>query len=161
MRGPKPRSGPQRQAPPVLEGPTVPNIIEAMERGRAALLGHLRDLALSMQGVNERTVYDGFCREWTPAYYLGARQLFHVHNFRSGLRATMFVGVNTLNPVILGAEEVAPEIRLMVAEASGGRGTKMVKVPLGCIEDVDQFMDLVRVKWEFVAEPSPRSHRQT
>ena len=54
-----------------------------MTKPRAAILARLREAALSLPGVEERTVYDGFCREWTPAYYEGGRQLFHVHNFRA------------------------------------------------------------------------------
>jgi hypothetical protein len=104
-------------------------------------------MALSLQAVEERAVYDGFCREWTPAYYAGDRQLFHVHNFPTGLRATMFVGVRTLEPHILQADQVAPELRVLVATTSGPRGTKMVKVPLHCPADADAFMELVRVKW--------------
>jgi hypothetical protein len=104
-------------------------------------------MALSLPAVEERAVYDGFCREWTPAYYAGDRQLFHVHNFPSGLRATMFVGVRTLEPSILQADQVAPELRVLVATTSGPRGTKMVKVPLRSLADADAFMELVRVKW--------------
>ena len=128
------------------------SIIEAMENHWGTIVAQVRNLALSMPGVEERTVNDGFCHEWTPAYYVGGRQLFHVHNFRSSLRGTMFVGVNTLNPIILESEEVAPELRLQVAKTSGPRGTKMVKVPLTSVEDVPSFMDLVRVKWAFVCE---------
>jgi len=89
------RSGPGPRAATQQRGPQVLDIIEAMEEPRGKLVAMLRDLALTLPDVEERTVYDGFCRHWTPAYYLGDRQLFHVHNFRSGLRATMFVGVNT------------------------------------------------------------------
>ena len=130
-------------------GPEVPGIIKAMveERGRALAL--LRDSTMSREGVEERVLYDGFCREWTPAYYVGPRQLFHVHNFRSGLRATMFVGENTLQPVLLDSQEVPEEQRLMVASTRGYRGTKQVKVPLATLEDVVGFMELVRVKLEF------------
>ena len=128
----------------------VPGIIAAMaeERGRALAL--LRDSTMSLGGVEERVLYDGFCREWTPAYYMGPRQLFHVHNFRSGLRATMFVGENTLQPVLLGSRGVPEEQRLMVASTRGSRGTKQVKAPLATLEDVVGFMEMVRAKLEFL-----------
>lgn len=135
---------------PAEVGPEVPSIIAAMgeERGRALAL--LRDSAMALEGVEERVLYDGFCREWTPAYYVGPRQLFHVHNFRSGLRATMFVGENTLQPVLLDSREVPEEQRLMVASIRGSRGTKQVKVPLATVEDVMGFIELVRVKSGFI-----------
>ena len=135
---------------PAEVGPEVPSIIAAMgeERGRALAL--LRDSAMALEGVEERVLYDGFCREWTPAYYVGPRQLFHVHNFRSGLRATMFVGENTLQPVLLDSREVPEEQRLMVASTRGSRGTQQVKVPLATVEDVMGFIELVRVKSGFI-----------
>jgi len=73
------------RAAPSGSGPGVPSIIETMEEDRGGLMTGLRAIALSLPGVEERTLYDGFCRHWTPAYYLGDNQLFHVHNFRAGL----------------------------------------------------------------------------
>ena len=115
------------------EGPPVLSLIEAMTRPRAAILVGLREAALSLPGVEERTVYDGFSREWTPAYYEGVRQLFHVHNFRAALRATMFVGIRTLKPFLLDSDRLTPELLQLVASGSGTRGTMQLKVPLdGC-----------------------------
>ncbi len=136
----------ERESPP-RRGPDVSSIIDAMEESRGALLSRLRDMGLSLPGVEERAVYDGFCREWTPAYHLTDRQLFHVHNFRSGLRATIFVGVKALEPIILESDMVPLDLRLAVAKTSGNRGTKMVKVSINSIEDVDSFAKLVLVKW--------------
>jgi hypothetical protein len=129
-------------------GPDVSTIIETMEESRAALLTELRGLALALPGVEERTLYDGFCRHWTPAYYSEGAQLFHVHNFRAGLRATMFVGARKLEPVILDSDQVPHELRLLVAQTPGPRGRKEVRVPIGSLEDVASFWKLVRVKWE-------------
>ncbi|MCI0878044.1 MAG: hypothetical protein J4N78_04090 [Chloroflexi bacterium] len=129
-------------------GPTVPDIIETLEEPRAALLGLLRDLALALSGVDERTVYDGFCRHWTPAYYLGDRQLFHVHNFKRGLRASMFVSVRSLEPLILDSEQVDGQLRQQLVQTSGNRGTKMFKVAIDAPEDVEAFREMVLIKWE-------------
>lgn len=71
----------------------------------------LREGALSLDGVEERVLCDGFCREWTPAYYLGKTQLFHIHNFGSELRSTVFVGINNLQPLIMHAQEISPGLR--------------------------------------------------
>ena len=131
------------EAPPVLA------LMADMTRPRAAIMARLREAVLSLPGVEERTLYDGFCREWTPAYYAGSRQLFHVHNFRSWLRATMFVGIRTLEPFLLESDQVAPELLELVAATSGNRATKMVKVPLDSKEDIAPLMELVRRKWEF------------
>ena len=131
------------------EGPPVLSLIENMTNPRAAILTGLRKAALSLPGVEERTVYDGFCREWTPAYYEGDRQLFHVHNFRAALRATMFVGIRTLKPYLLDSDRVAAELLRLVTSGSGSRGTMQLKVPLESEGDVAPFMELVCRKWEY------------
>ncbi len=131
------------------EGPPVLSLIESMTKPRAAILTGLREAALSLPGVEERTVYDGFCREWTPAYYEGGRQLFHVHNFQAALRVTMFVGIRTLKPFLLDSNSVAPELVQLVASGSGSRGTLQLKVPLESMGDVAPFMELVCRKWEY------------
>lgn len=126
--------------------PGVASIIEAMEEARGALLADLRSLVLTLEGVEERTLYDGFCRAWTPAYYVDAKQLLHLHNFRSGLRATMFVGSNRLEPLILESDRVPLELRLQLAKSSGQRGSKQLKVTLSSDEDVATLLELAKLK---------------
>ena len=138
------------------EGPLVLSLIEGMTKPRAAILTGLREAALSLPGVEERTVFDGFCREWTPAYYEGGRQLFHVHNFRAALRATMFVGIRTLKPFLLDSDRLAPELLQLVASGSGGRGTMQLKVPLESMRDVAPFMELVCRKLKYA--PAGKGH---
>ena len=67
-------------------GPDVQEVIQGSEEPRRGLMTLLRDLALPLPGVDERNLYDGFCRHWIPAYYLNDRQLCHIHNFRAGSR---------------------------------------------------------------------------
>lgn len=138
-----------------VDRPQVLDIIRGLEPPRGEVLAELRRRALALPGVAERAMYDAFCREWTPGYYLGPRQLFHVHNFRAGLRATVFVGVRTLEPVVLDSAAVPEALRLLVARAKGGRGAKMVKAPLDSLDDVPGFMELVRVKWRFLSGELP------
>ncbi len=135
------------------------DVIALLEETRSTLLTQLRADTLALQGVEERTLYDGFCREWTPAYYLGKGQLFHAHNFHSRLRATMFVGVRNLEPVILDAEQIPDALRLLVAKTPGQR-TKQVKVPIDTMGDVEEFMEMVRIKWDFLRDAEgPRAKR--
>jgi hypothetical protein len=145
-------SGPTQSgtAPPFLDSPSVSSIIEEMDEKRGAIISQLRSLTLSQQNVEERALFDHFCREWTPAYYVGRGQLFHVHNFRSGLRATMFMGANTLAPFILASEDASPELRDLVAETTGTGRVGQLRVSLASAEDVNEFMDLVRIKWQFL-----------
>ena len=124
-------------------------VIEALEGPDGRIMSLARDLGLALPEAAERTVYDGFCREWTPAYYLAKRQIFHVHVFKSGIRGSMFVGVRLLEPLIMASPEVPDYIKDIVADTRGGSGTKMLKVPLATPEDVTGFGRLVQVKWEF------------
>lgn len=133
-------------------GPSVEDILHELGGKRGAILAALREMVMSLPGVDERAVYDNFCQEWTPAYYLegtkARRQLFHVHDFASGLRGTIFVGVRTLQPVLLDAGPVSPRMKSAIVETAGTR-TKQVRVPLKTLKDAAAFCDMVRVKWEF------------
>ena len=127
--------------------PGVPSIIEIMEGSRGALLTELRLLALALPGVEERTLYDGFCRHWTPAYYINESQLFHVHNFRTGLRATVFVGGKKLEPLILESNRVPLKLRIQLAKSAGQRGgSRQIKVALDSGEDLAVLLELVSLK---------------
>ena len=129
---------------------SVPSIIEAMDDVRRELLFRARSQALSMPEVVETALYDGFCRHWTPAYYVGDTQLFHVHNFRAGLRATVFLGgkkgCEKLGPMILDSNIVPEELRLQVVKAAESRGVKQIKVNLNSMEDVAVLLELARLK---------------
>ena len=146
------RSRPDRHTE---DSPTVQSVIEGMQEERAEIVSDLRDFTLALEGAEERTLYDSFCREWTPAYYARGKQLFHVHNFRAGIRATMFVGSRTLEPFILESGGLSSEMRLIVANTVVPRGTGMFRVPLTSREDVARFMELVRIKWA-IAWGDPR-----
>lgn len=151
MRSEQTGSGP---APYSDDSPTVLNIIEEMHEERAGIVSELRDLTLALEATEERTLYDSFCREWTPAYYARGKQLFHVHSFRAGIRATMFVGSRTLEPFILESGALSPEMRLIVADTPVPRGTGMFRVPLTSTDDVTRFMELVQIKWSIAwADP--------
>ncbi len=132
----------------VQEGPTVDTVIGAMTGPDGRIMALARDLGLALPDADERTVYDGFCREWTPAYYLAKRQIFHVHAFKSGIRGSMFVGVRALEPLIMASNAVPDNIKEIVENTRGG-STKMLKIPLETAQDVAGFGNLVQVKWEF------------
>ena len=136
----------------ILDGPSVEDIVQGLDGNRGVILAALRDMAASLRGVEEKVVYDGFCQEWTPAYYLqgpkARPQMFHVHDFPSGLRGTIFVGVTTLQPVVLGAGPVPPRMKSAIVDTAGGR-TKQVRVHLNTRRDAADFFKLVRIKWEF------------
>ena len=143
-RGTGVKNGPAKSR----EAPGVPGIIQGLDQDRSTLLSLARDTAFTLPGVEERTLYDGFCRHWTPAYYLGDGQLFHVHNFKAGLRATIFAGGKKLEPLILESEQVPEELRLQLAKSAGSRGVRQIKVNLESKKDVEALLILARLKWE-------------
>jgi len=135
--------------------PAVVDLLREMIPERAVLLSQVRHVALEMSGVEERTLYDGFWREWTPAYY--------VHSFSSGLRATVFLGSADWDSAIMEAFGVPSRLREQVSSTAGGRGVRQVRVALTSPEEVEAFVGLVRTKWEFlqVKPPvKPRLHRK-
>ena len=128
--------------------PSFQEIIALMEDSRGELAEQLCEFVATWCQVEPRILYDGFCREWTLAYYYQGTQLFHLHNFRQGLRGTIFVSIRTLEPIILDSPEITKELREQVASTPGPRGTKQVKVPIESSEDVTHFAQLVREKWD-------------
>ncbi len=130
--------------------PEVLSIIEDMDDTRGELLLLARSQALSMPEVGETALYDGFCRHWTPAYYVGETQLFHIHNFKGGLRATEFLGGKKenekLGPMILDSANIPQEMRLQVVKAAEARGIKQIKVNLNSEEDVAVLLKLASLK---------------
>ncbi len=63
----------------------------------------------------------------------------------------MFLGVRILEPVVLDAAKIPHDLHLLVAKTSGQR-TKQVNAPIERAEDVAGFMEMVRVKWEFLED---------
>ncbi|MDP6072214.1 MAG: hypothetical protein QGG34_11760 [SAR202 cluster bacterium] len=132
------------------DSPTVSEVIDGLTAPRRALLTRLREAVNELGDIEERTLYDHFCREWTPAFYTKGTQLCHVHDFGSDLRATMFVGTKTFEPYLTRSDDLSPANHRAVAETPAPRNTKELRMPITSTEDVDEFMEFVRVKWEFV-----------
>ncbi len=132
------------------DSPTVLSVIDGMTKKRRELVMRLREIMQSLGGVEERTLYDHFCREWTPAFYTKGTQLCHVHDFGTDLRATMFVGMKTLEPYLMQSDDLSPANHRAVAETPVPRNTKELRMPITSREDINEFTALVRVKWEFV-----------
>lgn len=142
------------------EPPKVPNIINGMDEVRGQLLSQARTQALALPKVSETSLYDGFCRHWTPAYYVGETQLFHVHDFRGGLRATVFLGGKAgsekLGPMILASDLIPGDLRRQVVKATESRGVKQIKVNLNTGDDVADLLELARLKYLAVSQVSPQ-----
>ena len=60
-----------------------------------------------------------------------------MHDFPTGLRGTIFVGVRTLEPVLLDSEDVSAMLKDALVQIKGAKGvrTKQLRVPLDSTED--------------------------
>ena len=85
-------------------------VIGALAGPDGQIMSLAQSLGLTLQGADERTVYDGFCREWTPAYYLAKRQIFHVHVFKAGIR-----GIFNFAPALLNLDEEVAYVAIDLA----------------------------------------------
>ena len=129
--------------------PSVASLIDEMQENRAVLGGRRRESTLARAVSSERALRRLNRTRGTPAHHGVEKRLFHVHNFGSELRATVFVGINTLQPLIMHARELYPGLRQTVSTASGGHATKQVQFPICTEADVIEFMELVRVKLDY------------
>ena len=129
--------------------PSVDDLAKATDPGHLVLFQRLREQVLALGGTEERTMYDGLDQAWTPAYYQGTRQLFHVHlgsGEHLGLSATISLNTKKIVPRVLESSAIKKEIRDRVEKARDFRGTKWVFFSLERPADVESFMELVRVK---------------
>lgn len=136
-------------------------LAKSVDPARVVLFQKLREQVLALRSTQERTMYDGLDREWTPAYYQGNRQLFHVHlgsGEHLGLSATVSLNTKKMVPSVLESSTIQKKVRDRVEKARDFRGTKWVFFSLETTGDVESFMELVRLKYRLLqveAEPRP------
>ena len=131
--------------------PDVQELFEAINPDVRSLFDDLREKTLALAGVSERPMWDGLEREWAPAFYLEARQLYHVHGSRV-LGVTISIATRTLAPEIVARDDLDDQLKKKVARARDYRGTKWLFLDLSDARAVDQFLDLARFKHRYYTE---------
>lgn len=106
-----------------------------------------------LDGVEEKVMYDGLAKEEVPAFNLGKRQLFHLHieseKHGKGMAGTVSINVKEFEPYLMDSHAVSQNLKKLVASQKIYRGTKWVFIPLNNRDEVEEFLDLVKLKYEF------------
>jgi len=120
------------------------------EPGRS-LLQAIRGAVLGLGGVAERLIVDYDVRTESPAFYVGARQLCHVHADADRVEVTVSLS-RTLTFEVLGAREIPEAIRMVVERTREYGATRWVSVRIAAPEEVPGLLALLRLKHRFLYE---------
>jgi len=127
--------------------------VEGLDRPVRAVLTALRARVQELDGVTEGIKYDGMAGEWTPAAYVGSRQIYHVH-IKDGMHGVMTVTPDEA-PAFLAAS--LPEGIKQAITRGRARARIWLSVPLISARDVTTFMKMVAIKHRLLREhASPR-----
>ncbi len=106
-----------------------------------------------LQGVEEKIMYDGLAKEEVPAFNLDKRQLFHLHieseKHGKGIAGTVSINVNDFEPYLMDSHTVSQRLKKLISAQKVYRGTKWIFIPLNNMDEVEEFWDLVKLKYEF------------
>ena len=131
----------------------VEEVIGSLSPEMLQLVFEIRKRMKEWEGVEEKVMYDGLAKEELPAFNLGKRQLFHLHlesaRHGRGVAGTVSININDFEPYLLDSHVVSQSLKKLVAEQKIYRGTKWVFIPLKNMEEVEEFLDLVQLKYEF------------
>ena len=129
--------------------------VEGQDRRVRAVLEALRARVQELDGVTEGIKYDGMAGEWTPAAYVGSRQIYHVH-IKGGMHGVMTVTPDEA-PAFLAVslpEAIKPAIR-----EGRARARTWLSVPLRSARDVAAFMKMVVIKHRLLREGAASRRR--
>jgi hypothetical protein len=127
--------------------------VEGLDGRVRTVLEALRIRVQELEGVTEGIKYDGMAGEWTPAAYVGSRQLYHVH-IKDGMHGVMTVTPDEA-PAFLAAS--LPEAIKPAITRGRARARTWLSVPLRSGRDVTAFMKMVAIKHRLLHEnASPR-----
>ena len=122
--------------------------VEGLDGRVRAVLEALRNRVQKLDGVTEGIKYDGMAGEWTPAAYLGSRQIYHVH-IKGGMHGVMTVTPDEA-PAFLAAS--LPEGIKPAITQGRARARTWLALPLGSVRDVAAFMKMVTIKHRLLRE---------
>lgn len=123
-------------------------LVERLDGRVRAVLEALRARVQKLDGVTEGIKYDGMAGEWTPAAYVGSRQLYHVH-IKDGMHGVMTVTPDEA-PAFLAAS--LPEGIKPAITRGRARARTWLSVPLQSARDVTAFMKMVTIKHRLLRE---------
>ena len=144
-------------------GGSVEALVAGLPEPARALVQSLRGALLGFGGVTEKVIVDYDVRQESPAFYVGARQLCHVHAGNGPVTVTVSLG-RTFTFEVLKSKEIPEAIRQLVERTREYGATRWVSVTVAGEADVAALLVLLRFKHAFlfptVDEPTlPRDQR--
>ena len=128
---------------------SVAALVAALPEPQRSLVESLRAALLDLGAVTEKVIVDYDVRQESPAFYVGARQLCHVHTGNGPVTVTVSLG-RTLTFEVLKSRVVLESIRQLVERTREYGATRWVSVPLAAPEDVAGLLALLRLKHAFL-----------
>lgn len=129
---------------------TVEAHLDAQPEPGRALAQAVRAGALALPGVTEKMIVDYDVPEDSPAFYVGARQLCHVHLAPDQVGVTVSLG-RDLTFEVLRSKDVPDGIRGLVERTKEYGATRWVSVNIARHEDIEGILALLRHKHAYLA----------
>lgn len=127
--------------------------VEGLDGRVRTVLEALRARVQELPEVQEGIKYDRMGAEWTPAAYVGDRQIYHVH-IKGGMHGVMTVSADEAQAFLTAS---IPESVKQAIVQRRGRARTWLSVPLKSVRDIAVFVKMVTVKHRLLnEEPSPR-----
>jgi len=131
----------------------VGEVIASLQTEIQGLVFEIKSRMRKLEGVEEKVMYDGLAKEEVPAFNLGKRQLFHLHieSEKHGqvIAGTVSINVKDFEPYLMDSHAVSQNLKKTIASQKVYRGTKWVFIPLNNLDEVGEFLDLIKLKYEF------------
>ena len=131
----------------------VGEVIASLPTEIQGLVFEIKSRMRDLGGVEEKVMYDGLAKEEVPAFNLGKRQLFHLHieseKHGKGMAGTVSINVKDFEPYLMDSHAVSQNLKKVIASQKVYRGTKWVFIPLNSMDEVEEFLDLIKLKYEF------------
>jgi len=128
---------------------TVEALLDAQPEPTRSLAQAVRSKVLALGGVTEKMIVDYDVPEDSPAFYVGARQLCHVHLEKDRVAVTVSLG-RDLTFEVLRAKDVPEGVRGLVDRTKEYGATRWVSVAVTRTEDVDGLLALLRHKHRYL-----------
>lgn len=129
---------------------TVEAHLDAQPEPVRVLAQAFRSGVLALGGVSEKMIVDYDVPEDSPAFYVGARQLCHVHLAPDQVAVTVALS-RDLTFEVLKAKDVPDGVRGLVERTKEYGATRWVSVPLARSEDLEGLLALLRHKHAYLA----------
>ena len=128
---------------------SVDAIVAALAEPGRSLVQAVRGAVLGLGGVTERLIVDYDVQTESPAFYVGARQLCHVHPGNDKVEVTVSLS-RTLTFEVLAAPDVPEAIRGVVERTKEYGATRWVTIRVERAEDVAGLLAFLRHKHRYL-----------